>query len=140
MTRRLGFYALALTAILPLGCTSTSVPDDETAKNVTIETGMGTRTRTGSTTGTQEMTTCGGWFPAEPNHVMTVEDSMSMTVRATSTGDVRLWLLGGQSNFCGEGTAAQEVFRFWTRGTIEVYVGTANQGEQLDYELEFIED
>ncbi|HRX86328.1 MAG TPA: hypothetical protein P5572_15010, partial [Phycisphaerae bacterium] len=26
MTRRLGFYALALTAILPLGCTSTSVP------------------------------------------------------------------------------------------------------------------
>ena len=48
MTRRLGFYALALTAILPLGCTSTSVPDDETAKNVTIETGMGTRTRTGA--------------------------------------------------------------------------------------------
>lgn len=138
MKRWQGCRVLAL-GLAVAGCNAPG-GDDPTAREVTIATGFGTRERSGSTVGEQEVAICNGWFPMTANHVVDIEDALNMTVQASSAGDERLWITFGQSNFCGEGTDAQAVMRFWGTGTVQVYVGTATQGAQLDYDLEFIEN
>lgn len=95
--------------------------------------------REGDTAGEQEVDICDGWFPIQANHVLTIETGLNMAVRVISTDDVRLWILCGQSNFCGERAAEDtwEVSRFWGAAVCSVYIGAAAQGSQLAYALEF---
>jgi len=65
-----------------------------------------------------------------------------MTIRATGLNgaEVRLWALAGQSNFCGQGGTAQEISRFWNRGSVDIYVGTTSNGFAAECELTFTPD
>jgi hypothetical protein len=144
-----GFFLLSigLVAVLVGGCVEGLVGDgvglpdnNESAMQVTVGSNFVSARRTGTATGAEEVEICDGWFPNEPNNVLQIDASLGMTIKVTSDDDVRLWMLAGQSNFCGDGATVQEISRFWTRGTIDVYVGTPGEGETVDYVLEFIPD
>ncbi|NOX59560.1 MAG: hypothetical protein GXP29_11985 [Planctomycetes bacterium] len=105
---------------------------------VTVGTNFVSARRSGTVTGAQEADVCDGWYPVEPNHTLQIDASLGMTVRVTSDDDVRLWVLAGQSNFCGDGATTQEISRFWTRGSLDIYIGTTEEGKTVDYVLEFI--
>jgi hypothetical protein len=98
--------------------------------------------RAGSTVGVEEVAICDGWFPAEPQNTLTIASGLGLTIRVIGGSNARLWVLCGQSNFCGEETAVGEweISRFWNTGVCEVYVGTAEQDAALAYELEFEPD
>ncbi len=125
------------------GGAAEDMADDDVQDNsatVTIVEGFGAQTRTGQATGDVEFTICDGWFAAEPNNIQNVDDSLSMTIRASGDQNLRLMVICGQSTFCGSGGTSQEIFRFWTTGSCDVYVGTADEGGTAEYTLEFIEN
>jgi hypothetical protein len=134
-------FGCLIISVFIAGCAGAPVPDDndddETATNVTVDSGFTSAHREGSTTGQQEQAICAGWFPSTPNHTLLIDESSSLTVRASSAGDEKLWVVFGQSNYCGDGATAQEISRVWGTGTYQIYVGTTTQGAQLDYELDF---
>lgn len=149
MKFRVCLLGMGLAAVMVCGCVDNLVdnllggdvnlPDNnESAMQVTVGTGFVSARRSGTVTSVQETDVCDGWYPVEPNHVLQIDASLGMTVRVTSDDDVRLWMLAGQSNFCGDGGTAQEVSRFWTRGSLDIYVGTTEEGQTVDYVLEFI--
>ncbi|MCO6435596.1 MAG: hypothetical protein J5J06_00735 [Phycisphaerae bacterium] len=112
--------------------------DDLMNEEVTVGTAFELATRIGTTTGQQEGEVCGGWYPTEANHVLFVNASLGMTIRVTSDSEAHLWILCGQSNFCGDqvGTNTWSLSRFWTRGSCEIRIGTTEEGVTLDYTLE----
>ncbi len=133
--------ALGIAMAGAAGCTSVpGLNNNETATSVTAVTGFDSARRGGSTTGVRDDSVCEGWYPEAPNHIVEIEDAMAMTIRGTSGDDLRIWMRGGQSNFCSTGATVQEYMRFWNRGTVEVYVGTLEQAEQIEYVLEFEEN
>lgn len=144
-----GLLSLTL-ACLILGCPAggtggpdpDNTDDDLDAVAVVVGDNFGLALREGSTVGTQEVAICGGWFPEVAQHALTIQSGLSMTIRVISTGDARLWVLCGQSNYCGEEVAAGtwEISRFWNTAVCDVYVGTASENAALDYELEFEAD
>ncbi|MCG3136612.1 MAG: hypothetical protein HJJLKODD_00447 [Phycisphaerae bacterium] len=92
-----------------------------------------------STTGTTEGTVCAGFYPETPNHTLMVASGANMAVGVSNDeGTALLWVLCGQSNFCGEQAGnLNEVSRFWNTGDCEIYVGTAQQDETIEYTIEF---
>ncbi len=115
--------------------------DDVTAHNVTVGPDFGTRTREGTTTGTTEGETCEGFFPAQPNHTLIIDEGLGMTVRVTAIDETRLFILCDDSTFCGETANGVTKFsRFWNRAECDVFIGTTNQGQTLEYSVEFSED
>lgn len=116
--------------------------DDLDAVAVVVGDNFALALREGSTVGTQEVAICGGWFPEEAQHVLTIGSGLGMTIRVISNSDARLWVLCGQSNYCGEEVApgTWEISRFWNTAVCEVYVGTESENGTLDYELEFEAD
>lgn len=112
--------------------------DDLLDEEVRVGDNLEIATRLGATTGTQEGEVCDGWFPVEANHILFVDQSLGMAIGVTSESEPRLWVLCGQSNFCGEQTDTNtwSLSRFWTTGTCEIRIGTAEQGGTLDYTLE----
>ena len=145
---RIMFVALfALWAVSMAGCPAATggngnsdLNDDPSTVAVFAGDGFVATTRAGQATGQQETAICDGWFPLEGNHVLNIRDGVSLTVRITGDTEPRLWVLCGQSNFCGtivsENTA--ELSRFWNTGSCEVFAGTPDESGELDYTLEFI--
>jgi hypothetical protein len=126
---------------LPVG--DLGLPDNnESATQVTVGSNFVSARRAGTTTGVQEAPVCDGWYPLTPNNVLEIDASLGMTITATGVNgeELRLWALAGQSNFCGEGEAAPSISRFWTRGEIDIYVGTTSNGFAAEYTLTFTPD
>ncbi len=143
MTRNPCIRLGGLVTMLLAGCTTVALPgadNDLDAAEVVVGSGFISAARSGMTTGVSDESICEGWFPAEPNHVLQIDASLGMKITATGVNgeDVRLWAQAGQSNFCGEGGTANELSRFWTRGTIDIYVGTSSNGFMAEYNLAFL--
>lgn len=124
------------------GSANQNLANDAMNEGVSVAAGFTIATRVGTSTGQQEAAVCEGWFPLEPNHTVTIEGGLNMTVTLVGASDPRLWILCGESHFCGAETAENTwtINRFWTAGTCEVYVGAPSEGEQLQYTLEFLEE
>ncbi|MCB9850644.1 MAG: hypothetical protein H6817_08055 [Phycisphaerales bacterium] len=145
MTKKVSMKFAGLALAVLAGCTATSTPDDNIGDNdldaveVVVGANFIAATRAGTTTGVSDESICEGFYPATPNHTLQIDASLGMKVSAVGANgeDVRLWAQAGQSNFCGEGTTSSEIARFWTRGTIDIYVGTTSNGFPAEYELTF---
>jgi hypothetical protein len=114
--------------------------DDQTAFELNIGGAVTEATRIGITTsGAVEGFCPGFFFPEAPNHLQTVTASLGMTITVTAAEPVGLWVLCGQSNFCGtdSGLNEQQINRFWTSGNCEIYVGSAQADDEVAYTLEF---
>ncbi len=125
-----------------VGCTAVVVPGGDNNLNATevvVGSGFVSAARTGTTTGVSDDSICDGWYPETPNHVLQIDASLGMAITAEGVNgeDVRLWAQSGQSNFCGDGGSVQELARFWTRGSIDIYVGTTSNGFTAEYNLSF---
>lgn len=139
MPRNRAMFGIVMLAIVLGGCPATQLIDDVTSRQVTIGSGFTTARREGVSTGTEQVDICDAWFPPTANHVMTVNSSQAMTITVTGDQPPQLWVVCGQSNFCGEATGenTQSLTRFWTRGDCDVCVGVADEGESVDYVLTF---
>ncbi|RMF74251.1 MAG: hypothetical protein D6744_14690 [Planctomycetota bacterium] len=123
------------------GCpavSTTTFTDDPNATTVAFDTNLtATRTRTGTSTGVEFNSTCQGYFPATPNHTLTIANGLSMEIRVSGDAGVVVWLFGeGIGNFCVRPN--EPLLRFWTRGDLNVYVGSETEGATVDYTLEFV--
>jgi len=118
--------------------------EDVEAVEVRVETGFDGATRQKTTTGVEEAGICGGWYPETANHMLYVDAALGMTIRVSSEdGDPHLWVLCGQSNFCGSGVDENtvELSRFWNSGgPCEIFIGTDEQDAELSYTLTFSEN
>ncbi len=118
--------------------------EDVEAVEVRVETGFDGVTRQKTTAGVEEAGICGGFYPAEPNHNLYVDASLGMTIRVSSDeGEPMLWVLCGESNFCGSAVDENvvELSRFWSRGgPCEIYIGTTEADQELAYTLTFFEN
>ncbi len=142
----IGTVLVSLT-VLCVGCAGTvSVDDNDNAADVVSDaievqiTGdLNSVARAGETMGVVD-SFCGGFVSSEANHTMFIDGSLGMTIRVTGSQPLGLWVLCGQSNFCGEtvGTNVTEFSRFWTSGSCDVFISVEEQDSQAAYSLEFI--
>lgn len=140
-----GMFSVMVTLGVVIASCSTGVDvidnliNDPMAFDVNFTDATPNQSRIGtSTTGTEfeSDSRCPGFFPAVANHVLDIDASTGLEVRITGDEGVIAALVVGQNRFCT--TPEDPLNRFFTRGELEIFVGSANPGETVNYELEFV--
>lgn len=114
---------------------------DDISGTISIEPGFATRTRTGTTTGTEFVDICDGFSSGQADFTLSVDASTGATLTATADVPIVIHVLCGQSNFCGDLIAptTSEFGRFWTTGDCDVFILTVNDGDTAEFTLEVSE-
>jgi len=141
--RKGGFFvAGVLVGLAAMGCPNApvadgQVDDDRDAVLIFVGDGFIAAVREGQSTGEQFVDICDGWFPAAANHELTIDTPLNMDVKVEGDVEARLWVLCEGSNYCGDVLDNRTEFnRFWNRADCEIYIGTADEGGEIEYELE----
>ena len=128
-----------------LGCGG-SAPATETPPpptgDITVSPGFGDVARSGTAGGPDGETRCPGFFPAEPQHRLTLTgNQLEMHVEGAGEG-LALFIRQGNNVFCNEaGESPTQVSRgAWSRGEYEIRVGTVAAGGSVPYVLRVVED
>ncbi len=137
-----------LWALLPLAlfaCEETVTDSAEPTggdEDLSLSPGFGEEVRSGTASGDEEYTSCNGYFPAQPQLVMTLEENfLAMFVQLENT-DAIFMLRSDTGDYCSSidtyplPTVARGA---WSALDYEVYVGTEILGGTADFTLTFAE-
>ena len=144
MLKRGIYIATVMMGVIIASCTTgvdviDGLANDPNAFDVNFVDTTPNQSRIGTSTTTDELVSdsrCPGYFPAAPNHTLDINASTGLEVRISGDEGVIAALVVGQNRFCS--TPEDPLSRFFTRGELEIYVGSANPGETVNYELEFV--
>ena len=93
----------------------------------------------GEAAGEEELTTCEGFFPTAPQHMMTLSSAMTGLYLEADTDAVllRVTFTDNGSEFCSDlDSGLPRIERgSWSAGAYEIYVGLPEEGGAVDYVL-----
>lgn len=123
---------LVLLAVLMTACGT-----EDSSDGLSLSKGFGSTTASGVSDGAQESTSCDEFYPAAPQHVVTLEENFLALHIETDTVDAPFMVVFGQSNFCSKtDTGLPAVSRAaWTKGDYQIFVGSASQGGSVAYKM-----
>lgn len=95
----------------------------------------------GSTAGGSAASSCEGYFPEVPQHLLTISQALYSAELRLDSADTLLWVTFEDSEFCSDADRGVSAITrgSWSAGEYNIYVGTAEDGEELDYTLTFAE-
>lgn len=129
--------------VLLMACTGKPTDDTTSPRDdsLVLDPGFAVAETHGTAGGTVTGGVCTGWFPAAPQHVMTLNTTFTGLAMKLDTDTAMLSVTFDASTLCSDVEGGVHVLErgSWSQGDYDVYVGVAEEGAAIDYVLTVVE-